>query len=98
MSDAVPTVIVKINGGEYVGCIYSGDVRVLIIDDGCTRDRVYQLSFASTPDDIAAVIGDSPIGHADDGLLSENEVQGIRAMAARLDGKGLQIVKGDGEE
>lgn len=87
-----PTVVVRIQGRQFLHATFCGDVRLLIVDEGCKRDRVYQLTIASTPEQIATIIGDSLIGNKDDGMLSNNERQAIVAADARLGGDSLRIV------
>lgn len=44
-----------------------GDARLLIIDDRCPNDRVYEFSDRSTSDEIADLIGDDKVGSRFDG-------------------------------
>lgn len=92
MSDQ-PTVIIQIHAGKYLGCHFTDGVRVVLADEGRPGDRLYQMSIASTPEEIAEVLGADPVGHAGDGKLSDNEIQGIRAMASRLEGQSLRVVQ-----
>jgi hypothetical protein len=72
-----------------------GDVRLFIIDERCSDDRVYEWTCRNTPDQIQEVLGSSEIGHSGDGKLSDNQVQAIRAKLFQADGKALSVLNAD---
>lgn len=74
------------------------DATLLIVDDRITHDRVYRHSTSSSAEEIAALLGDSPIGHADDGYLSEHQVQAIRAAIWHYKGNEFSLVPGPVED
>ena len=69
MSSARARVVVRVFEHEIHKYLKEGDVDVFIIDERFPKDRVYQLGERSVvdPKEIDGLIGDSPIGHFDDG-------------------------------
>ena len=60
-----PICVVHITGESNIEYHLSGDVVFLVIDERAPHDRVYQM--VQTPrEEIAALIGDSPIGSRHD--------------------------------
>jgi hypothetical protein len=45
--------------------LYTGDVALLVIDERMPPDRVYLMTRETPREEIAALIGDSPIGYGD---------------------------------
>jgi len=90
-----PTVIVNVFKGEWINCMFTDEVRVLMIDESSPRDRVYELTITSTPEEIAKAIGDSPVGNDRDGMLTESQRRGIIAAEARERGETLVLVKAE---
>lgn len=88
-----PTVLVLIEGGQFIETFFTGDVRVLLVDNACKRDRVYQMSFPSDPETITQIIGDSEIGHRGDGMISVNEIAAIKAAFAKKRNSGKTSLK-----
>lgn len=87
-----PIVIVQVRGGEWIKCLFTDDVQVIILDEGVPDDRLYRLSNTSTPEEIAAALGGDEIGSFDDGKLSETKRQAIIATEARMRGETLHAV------
>ena len=92
MSAITPVVAVHHDISGVIHYLVPPDVTLLIIDDRTLCDRVYRYDTTTTPEQIAALVGDSPIGHSGDGYLSGHEVQAIRAALWRADGNALAVV------
>lgn len=67
MSRKPPTVIVRFDDDGELEFYAEGDVRLLIIDERCDTDRVYEISDRYTRSQIDELIGDGTIGHRFDG-------------------------------
>lgn len=75
---------------------FTEGVMVYSIDERTESDRVYQMTAGiSSPEEIAALIGDSEIGHLGDRPVVE---QAIRATLAQHSGERLKLAGGDEPE
>lgn len=62
-----PTVIVRYLDANEIEFYAEGDVRLLIVDELCENDRVYEIKDRYTREQVADIIGDSKIGTRFDG-------------------------------
>jgi len=69
-------------------------IHVLQIEEACPGDRVYELTNREEdPEELRALIGPDPIGHAGDGKLDDQTVQAIRAKLWGMEGKKLSVAE-----
>lgn len=61
-----PIVVVHLRENGDIECHLSGDVVVLYVDERFPHDRVYQMTEQTPREEIAALIGDSPVGSRQD--------------------------------
>jgi hypothetical protein len=57
-----PICVVQIKENGDLDYLWSGAMDLFVIDERAPLDRVYQMSIQSSRDQIAALIGDSPVG------------------------------------
>lgn len=62
-----PTVIVRYDDDGEIEFYAEGDVRLLIVDERCSADRVYEITDRYTRQQVAEIIGDDKIGSRFDG-------------------------------
>ena len=86
MSDKLIPVVVHFDEAGEISYYVPKQVQLLIVDERAPDDRVYAWATHSSLAEIAAVIGDSDIGDADDGMLTVNQVQSIKAKLWLNDG------------
>lgn len=76
-------VVLHLKDGEWELRVFgddAGEVMVLTVDDSCPRDRVFEHTRREPNEALREIVGDSPIGHMGDGLISDNQEQAVRAM------------------
>ena len=90
----IPTCIVHIGLDGNTDFAVCGDARLLTIDERAPHDRVYEVSRRISQDQLAALIGDSPVGNAKE--ISERHAALLARVPASLTGKPhLSIVTGE---
>jgi hypothetical protein len=72
-------VLVQLNeDGSTTYLVHGQDVDVLVVDELAADDRIYKIGRRVSMETVQQVIGDSPIGHPNDGRLSDIDVEAIR--------------------
>lgn len=93
-AEVKPVVVVHFDGNGDINYLNTVGSTLLIIDERAPSDRVYMYGHNSSAEEIAALIGDSPVGHSGDGHLSENQIQSIHALFWKRDGNELSVIDG----
>ena len=78
-----PTVIVRYDERGEMEFYVCGDVRLIMVDERCQSDRVYEMLNRCEPEQISEILGDDPIGNKNDDRHPAIEAK----ILAALDGK-----------
>ena len=91
MSRTDNVVLIHIDATGFPLYYVAGDgVRLIVVDERCQNDRVYECLGRDDPADIARIIGDSPIGSSKDDHHPALERRIERALSGKPH---LEVVK-----
>lgn len=96
-----PIVLVRIQTNGDTDYLITEGVTLLVVDENSVSDRVYHYQSTTPLEEIAAVVGDSPIGKLGDRPEQENAIRHVMETGKLPGERGfLEIVpqpQGDGE-
>lgn len=76
--------------GEQTFYVFGDDVRLIIVDDRCPHDRVYECLGRDDPAELKALLRDDPIGNINDDRHKAVENRVARALVGKPH---LEVVK-----